>query len=115
MHVFHTLGITVICLGPLVTAITLRDALLDRRALRRAGINGVRRQLVHQSIRHEALRFAKHLVLALALIAGDGIGLSARDIALTGVSLILSINSVLDVRDRRRAMERLRFRGSMFG
>jgi hypothetical protein len=126
IHLLDTICLVLILGGAGLTALTLRESLLDRRALIKAGVNGLRRHLVNQDIRHELLRLVKHLILAaaivLAILRMEGLGavsqlanaLRIRNIAIVTVSLLMSINSLMDLRGRHRIRElRTRRRGSI--
>jgi hypothetical protein len=105
-----------------LTALTLWECLLDRKALIKAGVNGLRRHVVRQDVRHELLRLIKHLVLAAALLAAptglgrvtlsDPVAAAVRDrnLAIAIVSLLMAANSLLDLRGRRRGIRELKKR-----
>jgi hypothetical protein len=117
IHLLDTICLVLILGGAGLTALTLRESLLDRRALIKAGVNGLRHHLVNQDIRHELLRLLKHLILAaaivLAILRMEGLGavsqlanaLRIRNIAIVTVSLLMSINSLMDLRGRHRIRE----------
>ncbi len=118
MHVWEHIAIVVTAPGLLLTALTLRQALADRRALRAAGTNGLLSCVVCQHVRHEGLRLLQHLILFFALAvaavaagregeAAYGWATNARNGAIAIVSLLLTLNSLMDLVTRRRVAEEL--------
>lgn len=96
--------------GLVFTLLTLRAAISDRRALIDAGKNGIRSAFARQQIRHELLRLVKHIlaVFIVFITMLDITHLIAwRNAMLVIVSALLTINSGLDLRDRRRDLRKL--------
>lgn len=87
------------------TGATLAEACRDWIAVVRAGRNGLLLFTVRQSVRHEAFRLAKHALL----VFGVGVIFHAwpnserlRNSVILTVGMLLTLNSLLDLRARRR-------------
>lgn len=93
---------TVSCL--LFTAGTLFGAERRRRELKRARLNGPRRCYANRVVRHEAFRFAKHVIIVamvVATIREIPWLLQWRNLGIAVVGGLIGVNSLLDLIDRR--------------
>jgi hypothetical protein len=121
---FVCLAATTIAL--VLTAEVLLEAYRDCKALRDEGANGARLMIAGWAIRHEWFRVGKLVIILAMVCAGVWLGhlldrLSVpsqivealmmlryvRDIGMTLVAVLLGTNSYLDLRMRRRVVDRL--------
>ena len=117
MSVFGVIWIGLAAAGAGVTALGLREALRDRAALRRAGIDGNHRLLAAQTVRHAVSNLVEYALLAgfiLWAVVRDEPDheshvryVACRNAAATAVCLIAALNALKDLHERRRIMRSL--------
>lgn len=100
----------------MATVATLRAALRDARALRESGVDGISSLYVNGSIRDETLRLIKHAIVLSAIFAIEdhvrdwlaSVSIDPivyRNACLILIGLLLGLNSILDLRSRRKSPE----------
>lgn len=111
--------VALVGIGIATTALTFREAVLDRSALRRLrqrlpseqAVDANAEIVARQTVRHEALRLTKHVLLFGTVALGEGWGVGVAGFCtwmVAAVSLLLTLSSLLDLRDRHRVLSSLR-------
>jgi hypothetical protein len=91
------------------TAWALTEAYLRRRDLERAGVNSDRQLYANWMVRHELFRFSKHtIIVVLVVLTALDIPhlLEWRNAGIAAVGILLGVNSLWDLIDRRRRFSR---------